>query len=180
MAAWKLTMDEWDAVDEFRFGTRDASEFRNALIILKSGSGESKSVIAQDLRCSVATVDIMRKRYRESGVEGLRRHSPPGRPARADQKFLKTLTKVLDTPPQDLGYGFNVWSAERLVRHLQHVTGIEFSASHLRRILKAEGFSFQRPKHTMKGKRDEAAYEQARQELEILKKRLYGRTPARC
>ncbi len=180
MAAWKLTMNEWDAVDEFRFGTRDASEFRNALIILKSASGESKAVIAQDLRCSVATVDIMRKRYRENGVKGLRRHSPPGRPARADEKFLKTLRKVLDTPPQDLGYGFNVWSAERLVRHLHHVTGIEFSASHLRRILKAEGFSFQRPKHTMKGKRDEAAYEQAREELETLKKKPYGRTPARC
>lgn len=180
MAAWKLTMEEWDAVDEFRFGTRDASEFRNALIILKSASGESKAVIAQDLRCSVATVDIMRRQYRASGVEGLRRRSPPGRPSRADQRFIKTLKRVLDTPPQDLGYGFNVWSAERLVRHLQLVTGIEFSASHLRRILKAEGFSFQRPKHTMKGKRDEAAYEQARQELETLKKRPCGRMPAKC
>ena len=180
MAAWKLTTDAWDAVDEFRFGTRDASEFRNALIILKSAAGESKSVIAQGLRCSVATVDIMRSRYRESGVDGLRRHSPPGRTSRANQKFLTTLRKVLATPPQDLGYGFNVWSAERLVQHLRHVTGIEFSASHLRRILKAEGFSFQRPKHTMKGKREEAAYEQARQELEILKKSRCGRMLARC
>lgn len=180
MAAWKLTSKEWDAVDEFRFGTRDASEFRNALIILKSASGESKSVIARDLRCSVGTVDIMRSRFRESGVEGLRRHSPPGRPSRADQKFLKTLTKLLDTPPQDLGYGFNVWSSERLVRHLHRVTGIEFSASQLRRILKAEGFSFQRPKHTMRGKRDEAAYEQAREELEILKKSHCERTLAKC
>jgi transposase len=128
----------------------------------------------------VATVDIMRRQYRAHGVEGLRRHSPPGRPSRANQQFLKTLRKVLATPPQDLGYGFNVWSAERLVQHLRHVTGIEFSASHLRRILKAEGFSFQRPKHTMKGKRDEAAYEQARQELEILKKSRCGRTLARC
>jgi transposase len=88
--------------------------------------------------------------------------------------------KLLATPPQDLGYGFSVWSAERLVQHLRQVTGIEFSASHLRRILKAEGFSFQRPKHTMKGKRDEVAYEQARQELEILKKSRCGRMPARC
>src|SRR4029079_10328782 len=149
---------------------RDASEFRNALIILKSGLGESKAVISHDLRCSVATVDNVRKRYRQCGVEGLRRHSPPGRTSRADEKFRKTLGKLLETPPQDLGYGFNVWSAERLGRHLELVRGIEFSASHLRRILKAEGFSFQRPKHTMKGKRDEAAYEQARQELEILKK----------
>ncbi len=180
MAAWKLTPGEWDAVDEFRFGTRDASEFRNALIILKTASGESKAVIAEDLRCSVATVDVMRRRYREEGVEGLRRHSPPGRRSRADQRFLKTLHKLLATPPQDLGYGFSVWSAERLVQHLRLVTGINFSASHLRRILKAEGFSFQRPKHTMKGKRDERAYELAREELEILKKSRCGRMPVRC
>jgi transposase len=150
------------------------------LIILKSAAGESKAVIAQDLRCSVGTVDIMRRRYRESGVEGLRRHSPPGRRPRANPKFLKTLEKLLATPPQDLGYGFSIWSAERLVLHLGLVTGINFSASHLRRILKAAGFSFQRPKHTMKGKRDEVAYEQARQELEILKKSRCGRMLARC
>jgi len=180
MAAWKLTLDEWDAVDDFRFRTRDASEFRNALIILKSASGESKAVIAQDLRCSVATVDIMRRRYRESRVEGLRRHSPPGRTSRADRKFRKALHKLLATPPQDLGYGFSVWSAERLVQHLKLVTGVKFSTSHLRRILKAEGFSFQRPKHTMKGKRDERAYEKARLELNVLKKSRCGRMPARC
>lgn len=47
MAAWKLTSDEWEAVDGFRFKTRDASEFRNSLIILKSAAGESKSVMAR-------------------------------------------------------------------------------------------------------------------------------------
>jgi transposase len=179
MAAWKLTSKEWDAVDAFRFSTKDAREFRNALIILMSAAGESKANISADLRCSVGTVDIMRKRYRQTGVEGLKRHSPPGRTSRADQEFLQTLRKVLDTPPQDLGYGFSVWSAERLAQHLKNVTGVEFSASHLRRLLKAEGFSFQRPKHTMKGKRDEAAYRRARRELEILKKKRCGRTLAK-
>lgn len=180
MAAWKLTSDEWEAVDRFRFGTRDASEFRNALIILKSAAGDSKADIAEDLRCSVGTVDIIRKRYRTQGVEGLRRGSPPGRTSAADRDFLKVFRKVMETPPQDLGYGFNVWSVDRLVQHLWELTGVRFSTSQLRRILKAEGYSFQRPKHTMKGKRDEAAYEQARQELEVLKKKRSGKMLARC
>jgi len=34
-----------------------------------------------------------------------------------------------------------------------------------------EGFSVQRPKHTMKGKRNEAAYERAAARLRTLKKR---------
>jgi transposase len=62
----------------------------------------------------------------------------------------------------------------RLGEHLKRQTKISFSEDRLRAILHEEGFSFQRPKHTMKGKRDEAAYEKARRKLKRLKK---GRLP---
>lgn len=176
MAAWKLTADEWDEVDAFRFTTRDAREFRNGLIVLMSAAGDSKAAIATHLGCSEATVHLVRQRYRKFGVEGLRRESPPGRGSRADAEYRESLRTVVATPPQDLGYGFSVWSAQRLGEHLKKVTGVSFSVCHLRRILKQEGCTFQRPKHTMKGKRNEAAYEQARQELLGLKKSRSGRT----
>jgi transposase len=179
MAAWKLSDEAWDEVDQFRFSTSDAREFRNALIILKSAAGDSKAIIANELGCSEGTVHNLRKRFREKGVAGLRRESPPGRTSRADEAFRATLEEVLLTPPQDLGYGFSVWSAERLGAHLQQTTGTQFSICQLRRIMKQEGFTFQRPKHTMKGKRDEAAYEQSRQELLVLKKSRSARTPAK-
>jgi transposase len=53
---------------------------------------------------------------------------------------------------------------------LQRETGLSFGDDRLRTILREEGFSFQRLKHTMKGKRDEAAYEKARRKLKHLKK----------
>jgi transposase len=179
MAAWKLTSDEWDAIDRFRFTTKDAREFRNALIILKSGAGASKREIAEDLGCSEATVQNIRRWYREEGIAGLRRESPPGRDSRADVKYREVLRKVLRTSPLDLRYGFSVWSTGRLGAHLEKVTGISFSVWQLRRIMKQEGFSVQRPKHTMRGKRDEAAFEQARGELEGLKKSRSARTPVK-
>lgn len=179
MAAWKLSVDEWDAVDRFRFRTKDAREFRNALIVLKSAAGASKREIAEDLGCSEATVQNIRRWYREEGIAGLRRESPPGRGSRADAKYREVLGKVLRTSPLDLGYGFSVWSAPRLGQHLETVTGIAFSVWQLRRIMKQEGFSVQRPKHTMRGKRDEAAFEQAREELDVLKKSRFARTPAK-
>ena len=49
----------------------------------------------------------------------------------------------------------------RLVEYLAKTTGIRFSDDQLRRLLHQEGFSVQRPKHTMKGKRDEKAYRKA-------------------
>jgi transposase len=179
MSALKLSNKEWDALDELRFGTADASVFRNATIILMSGVGRSKTSIAHDLGCSTGTVDIIRRRYRQSGLEGLTPRKPTGRTSRATPAYRTALREALQTPPQQLGYGFSVWSLARLGAHLQRQTGIGFSEDQLRRIVHQEGFSFQRPKHTMKGKRDEAAYVRAAAQLQTLKKKRFAPMPAR-
>jgi transposase len=77
---------------------------------------------------------------------------------------------VVQSNPLTLGYGFSTWSTVRLAEHLAKVTGQRFSEDQLRRLLHREGFSVQRPQHTLQGKRDEAAYEKARDELTRLKK----------
>ena len=171
MSAWKMSNREWDALDELRFGTGDAAVFRNATIILMSGVGRSKPSIANDLGCSIGTVDIIRRRYRQHGLTGLVPAKPPGRRSRATAEYRAALKSALQTPPQELGYGFSVWSLARLNAHLHRHTGISFSDDQLGRIVHQEGFSFQRPKHTMKGKRDEAAYVQAAAQLRALKKK---------
>jgi transposase len=159
---------------ELRFSTSDKALFRNATIILMSAAGRSKPEIANVLGCSVGTVDIIRRRYREQGVAGLAKGKPPGRASRATAEYRVALQKAVETPPQSLGYGFSVWSLARLNAHLAKELKVSFSDDQLGRIMHAEGFSVQRPKHTMKGKRDEAAYDQARRELKRLKK---GRWP---
>jgi transposase len=170
MARWKLTDQEWDALDAFRFSSAQADVFRNATIILMSGAGRSKQSIADDLGCCPATVDNVRRRYRQDRLAGLVPHKSPGRPSQATPLYRQALRRAVQTAPQTLGYGFSVWSAARLNAHLQQETGLSFSDDRLRAILREEGFSFQRPKHTMKGKRDEAAYEAAQRQLKRLKK----------
>jgi transposase len=174
MARWKLSDEQWDALDELRFSTTDAVVFRNATIILMSGAGRSKQSIAEDLGCSPATVDNVRRQYREQGLKGLVPRKSTGRRSRATPEYRAALRQAVQTAPQSLGYGFSVWSVARLNQHLKRQTKISFSDDRLRDLLHEEGFSFQRPKHTMKGKRDEAAYEKARRELKRLKK---GRLP---
>jgi transposase len=171
MAAWSLSDKEWDALDRLRFGTSDATVFRNATIILMTAAGRSKASIAHDLGCSVGTVDIARQRYRRSGPEGLIPGKPSGRVSRATAEYRAALRAAIETPPQNLGYGFSVWSLARLNAHLLKETGISFSDDQLGRIMGQEGFSFQRPKHTMKGKRDEAAFQKAGAKLRALKKK---------
>lgn len=167
-------------MDELRFSTREARVFRNATIILLSAAGNSKTMIAYELGCSPASVDNVRKHYRQRGIDGLVPRTSPGRPSRATPKYRLALRQAVETPPQSLGYGFSVWSLARLNAHLEKQTGIAFSDDQLGRILHAEGFSVQRPKHTMKGKRDEAAYERARRQLKRLKKKRSNPTPTTC
>lgn len=167
---WRLTDGQWDALDYLRFGTSDAEVFRNATMILMTAAGRSKASIAEDLGCSTATVDNVRKRYRDRGLEGLKRRKPPGPKPRATAEYRAALRRAVQTPPPSLGFGFSVWSAARLAAYLERQTGISLTADRVRRLLHEEGFSFQRPKHTMKGKRDEAAYEKARRELKRMKK----------
>ena len=171
MVAWKLPDKQWDALDQMRFSTRDAKVFRNATIILLSAAGNSKPRIAQELGCSPATVDNVRKAYRQRGLDGIVPRTSPGRASRATAQYRAALREAVQTQPQSLGYGFSVWSLARLAQHLKRKTGISLSEDQLGRVLRAEGFSYQRPKHTMKGKRDEAAYERARRRLKTLKKK---------
>jgi transposase len=166
-----LTEEQWNELDHLRFSTSSADVFRNCLIILKSDSRDTIASIAEDLGCGTDTVIRVRRLYRKGGVKALHPIKPPGRRSRATPEFLKQMRQAVQSNPLTLGYGFSTWSVVRLAEHLAKVTGIRFSDDQLRRLLHREGFSVQRPKHTMKGKRDEAAYEKAKGELMGLKKK---------
>jgi transposase len=149
----RLTSRQWDNLDHLRNATGSADVFRNCSILLLSDGGHSISSIAQLLGCSPETVKRVRRLYREGGIDALTPLRPPGRSSQATPTFREALAQAVGTNPQTLGYGFATWSSARLAAHLAKLTGITLSAAQLRRLLHAEGFSVQRPKHTMKGKR---------------------------
>jgi len=167
----ELTDTQWDELDHLRMGTASADVFRNCTIILMSAVGRSKASISNDLGCCTDTVARVRRLYRHGGAKALFPVKPPGRPCRATPAFVAQMKQAVQTNPLTLGYGFSTWSAARLAEHLARVTGIRFSDDQLRRLLHREGFSIHRPKHTLKGKRDEQAYEKAKKDLTRLKKK---------
>lgn len=166
----KLTEAQWDELDRVRFTTDSKAVFRNCLIILMSDSRQTIEAIARHLGCATDTVARVRRLYRHGGVAALTPGQSPGRRPRATPAYLNALRQAVETSPLKLGYGFSTWSAGRLAEYLARVTGIHYSDDQMRRMLRQEGFSFQRPKHTLKGQRDEAAYQKARQQLTRFKK----------
>jgi transposase len=167
----KLSNDQFDRLDHLRFSTDSADVFRNCLIVPMSDGGDTIASIARRVGCTTFTVKRVRDLYRTGGIDALRPIKPPGRSSRATPAFVAAMKKAVATNPLDLGYGFSTWSAARLAAHLVKVTGIQFSADQMRRLLHREAYSVHRPKHTMKGKRDEVAYEKAKGQLRRLKKK---------
>lgn len=166
----KLTDAQWEELDRLRLTHPSKTVFRNCMIILLSHSHQTIATIAHQVGCGTDTVARMRRFYRQGGAAALIPGKSPGRPCRATPAFRKQLRQAVQTSPLKLGYGFSTWSAKRLAHHLAQRTGISYSDDQIRRILHQEGFSFRRPKHTLKGKRDEAACEKARKQLSRLKK----------
>lgn len=167
----KLTEEQWNELDRLRFTAKSADVFRNCVIVLMSDSSQTIGAIAEHLGCATDTVVRVRRLYRKGGVDALKPVKPPGRPGRATPNFIGQMRQAVLANPTTLGYGFSTWSVARLAAHLAKTTGICFSTDQLGRLLHRHGFSFQRPKHTMKGKRDETAYEKSKAELMRLKKR---------
>lgn len=167
----QLTNRQWDDLDDLRSRTPSANVFRNCSIILLSNGGHTIPGIAKVLGCSPETVKRIRRLYRQGGIDALTPIKPPGRRSKATPGFCEILAQAVQTNPQTLGYGFATWSTARLAQHLAKVTGIRFSADRVRGLLHQEGFSVHRPKHTMKGKRDEAEYQKAKAKLRRLKKK---------
>ena len=166
----KLTEAQWDELDRLRFSTASAKVFRNCLIILKSSLGQSRDSIAAELGCGSDTVSRARREYRWGGAQALLPQKPTGRKSRATPDYIAQMKEAVQTSPLKLGYGFSNWSAARLAEHLARQTRVRFSEDQMIRLLHAHGFSVHRPKHTLKGKRNETAYRKAKAELAILKK----------
>jgi transposase len=173
----QLTDAQFDELDELRSSTRSADVFRNCTIMLLSYGGHTSAGIADLLGCSPETVKRVRQLYRSGGAAALHPDKPPGRPSAATPDFCNALADAVATDPRQLGYGFTTWSTGRLATHLAKVTGTQLSPAQVRRLLHQEGFSVHRPKHTLKGKRDEAAYQKAKAQLRRLKKRAVADNP---
>jgi transposase len=151
----RLTHEELNQVDLLHFNTTWADIFRNCVIIVMTHFGDTIAEIAERLGCGTESVVRIRREYRHRGLAALKPQKPPGRPSRATLGFIEAMKEAVASNPQDLGYGFSTWSTKRLEAHLKKMTGTGFSEDQLRRLLHRHGYSVQRPKQTMKGKRDE-------------------------
>lgn len=143
---------------------------KRAMCLLLSAAGESAKAICRITGLGRNSVTNIRRRWREHRLRSLKDQLRSGRPPRVTAEYRRELRRAIRRGPLAFGYVFTVWSVARLASHLHRITGITLSHDWLRRVVHAEGFVIGRPKHTLRGKRDEREYQDARRRLDRLKK----------
>jgi transposase len=110
-------------------------------------------------------------RWRSGKVDGLANKPKSGRPCKTDDAYSLALEEVIEKEPAELGYGFTVWTIDRLRAHLEKQTKISLSESRFRALLKRRGYRYRRPKYDLGHLQDKDAKTKAAELLEELKKR---------
>jgi transposase len=110
-------------------------------------------------------------RYLTGGVAALADAPRSGRPVEADAAYRQALARAVETPPRELGLGFDVWTSARLATYLAEQTGVRVSAGWLRALLTHEDFVCGRPKHTLKHLQDPVEVAACQEHLAEVKKK---------
>ena len=115
---------------------------------------------------SLPTIYDWHHRWQENGLAGLANRPKSGRPRKAYTRYVELLEETIEKDPQELGYTFTIWTADRLRLHMQAQTGKLLGATQFRALLKENGFVYRRPKHDLTDLQDPRAREAAEAWLE--------------
>ena len=99
--------------------------------------GMKPSEAARRLKMSRAWGSKWTKRYREGGLAGLRDLPRSGRPPKVHPGIMKKVRRIArDTM---------CWTVEGMHKHILKNTGVDYSASHVRKIMKKWGYTMKVP-----------------------------------
>jgi transposase len=173
-----LTTEQLAAVETAMHHAAQVEVRQRATAIRMLHLGHKPEAVAELLAVASSTVWNWHRRYRAQGLAGLADRPKSGRPAKADANYVQQLATTLDTDPRELGYGFSVWTINKVRLHLAKSTGILLSYSRMRALLGKHGFVHRQPKHDLSELQDEQAKAVATELLDWLKKSPATTTPS--
>ncbi|WP_051669512.1 IS630 family transposase [Bryobacter aggregatus] len=123
----------------------DALEVRRMRALALMREGFNNSQIGHELMVANQTVSRWRKEYSEGGRKALEQAGRAGRKPLLADKQAKLLTNKLLAGPEKLGYETPLWTCQRVADLIEQEFQIRYHPGHVWRILRALGWSPQRP-----------------------------------
>jgi transposase len=118
--------------------------------------GWKQQDIAEALGVTQGAVSQWLKRVKEGGVAGLRHRPSPGATPRLSPEQQGQLLELLAQGAEAFGFPGDVWTQPRVAALIRDRFGVSYHPSQVGRILKACGWSRQKPVHRATQRNEEA------------------------
>jgi transposase len=122
------------------------------LMLLLLNDGKTQAKIAEFLGCSVNKVSYWCVHGDPDNLGSLKDERMRGNNKKATDKYIEILLETIDKDPEELGYEFGRWTAQRLATYLENLTGIQLSGSQVRRILDRKKYVYRWAKYSLQTK----------------------------
>lgn len=118
--------------------------------------GVSEAEVARRVGAHRQSVNRWAKELAKGGRKALKRAPRAGRPPQLSAADRRRIIEGLKRGPEALGYGTSLWTAWRVADLIKRECGVKYSTVHAWRLLRALGWTPQRPASRAL-ERDEAA-----------------------
>ena len=117
--------------------------------VLLSHQRHTSGQIATLLEAPRSRVSLWLSQYEGRGWEALLEGHRSGRPKELTAAQLSHLDGLLDSGPTAYGFSCGVWTSPMITRVIEEEFAVHYHPGHVRKVLKALGFSVQRPRRLL-------------------------------
>ena len=135
-------------------------------------------VVAERLGVDRRSVRRWKRAYRGRGRAGLRARPASGRPSKLTAAQRRQLARLVVAGAEAAGYGTSLWTCRRIVDLVRDHFKVVYHPDHVGRLLRACGFSPQRPQPRAKERDDRRVRDWIQQEWPRVKKTPSPRRPS--
>jgi len=108
-------------------------------------TGVSEAEVARRVGVHRQSVNRWAQQLAEGGREALKRAPRTGRPPQLSAADVRRIEQGLKRGPEALGYRTSLWTAWRVADLIERECGVKYSTVHAWRVLRAVGWTPQRP-----------------------------------
>jgi transposase len=111
--------------------------------------GYSNPEISEILKIHRSKAVLWIHSWNDYDIEGLFEGHRSGRPPLLTQEQKEDLGDIIDSGPVAYGFTSGVWTSAMISRVINEEFGVNYHPGHVRKLLKALGFSVQRPRRKL-------------------------------
>ncbi len=119
-------------------------------------NGKSQADVVRALGVSRQSASRWYGDWKKGGVGALRSAGRAGRKPRLDADQLRQVDEALRLGPRAHGFNTELWTLPRVAAVIKRATRVEYHPGHVWRVLRAMGWSLQRPARKARERNEEA------------------------